>query len=194
MTENRKLFIGRFVYPLAVALTLFISSGIYSLLDGKSFLYLFEKLDYLQWILLSTTLLVIYVLSLKFKSYKRRIEVIELQRFPMIMFSDGRHHSNAYTIISFGYEWMVTAPEPSKYWSRYDEVEPINPDSIRVKTPPRCPKCKTELLEDPRFFGGYNVRCPRQDFSTRSKKSFNELSYEVRLIMKNEIEKKQQEK
>ena len=31
MTEGKKLFIGRYVYPLAVALTLFLAGGIYSI-------------------------------------------------------------------------------------------------------------------------------------------------------------------
>jgi hypothetical protein len=51
-----------------------------------------------------------------------------------------------------GVRWRFLAPAPAP-WDRF-EPRSVAASSITVETPPRCPKCDTELEEQARFLGG----------------------------------------
>jgi len=66
-----------------------------------------------------------------------------------------------------GVLWMPKVPEAQGHFA----------ERVGVEQPPRCPSCRTGLLEDvgddP---GGYRWHCPQGDFETTSKKSMRDSS------------------
>jgi ribosomal protein L37AE/L43A/uncharacterized integral membrane protein len=69
-----------------------------------------------------------------------------------------------------GVLWRVRAPREST-WELEDKTS-VDPSDIDVATPPRCPRCKTELEESQRFLGGYVWKCVRCGFKRSNKESF----------------------
>lgn len=71
--------------------------------------------------------------------------------------------------------WKILAPNPSPVQSAisYEKaLTSIDPKSIEIDVPPRCPHCKTELEEKQRFLGGYKWICVGCDFSKNNKDRF----------------------
>lgn len=66
----------------------------------------------------------------------------------------------------------------------------MSASDVEVKIPPRCPKCKTELEQSKSFWGGRNWKCPRGDFTNKSKKSFYELSESLEKIVRRDWEER----
>jgi len=64
----------------------------------------------------------------------------------------------------------------------------MSASDVEVKTPPRCPKCKTELGQSKSFWGGRKWKCPRGDFMKKSKKSFYEISKSLEKIVRRDWE------
>jgi hypothetical protein len=68
--------------------------------------------------------------------------------------------------------WKVRAPaQAPSLWDEFS-ISNINPNAINIYTPPICPKCRTELEEELRFFGGYRWSCIRCGFSIKQKHSY----------------------
>lgn len=68
-----------------------------------------------------------------------------------------------------GVIWVVQAPKPSGL-----ELDPpkITASDLELETPPRCPKCETEIEQSPGFLGGYVWRCAMCGFRKRNKDSY----------------------
>jgi len=66
-----------------------------------------------------------------------------------------------------GVLWTVRAPAPEP-WETFDPVS-VSSSELNIATPPKCPKCRTELEERLRFFGGYKWECIRCGFKKRNK-------------------------
>jgi tRNA(Ile2) C34 agmatinyltransferase TiaS len=47
---------------------------------------------------------------------------------------------------------------------------------VRVRTPPKCPDCRTELEESQGFFGRYCWKCVKCDFKKKNKNDFVTVS------------------
>lgn len=66
--------------------------------------------------------------------------------------------------------WILKIPA---FWSATPLTEEnINPDKIEVGTPPRCPKCDTEIEETETFWRKKKWACLRCGFKTK-----NDMSY-----------------
>ena len=63
---------------------------------------------------------------------------------------------------------QVTAPPPWEVLS----LSTAREKNVSIETPPRCPKCDTELEEAETFFGNYRWTCVRCDYSTKNNMSY----------------------
>jgi ribosomal protein L37AE/L43A len=91
------------------------------------------------------------------------------RRFPLVVM--GQDLEKVGTIDYSGVKWDVRAPVPSMYESPSSYENRLS-DIIRVKIPPKCPKCGVELEERNTFFGGYLWSCVGCGFSKVNPVSF----------------------
>lgn len=65
---------------------------------------------------------------------------------------------------------------------RRDSYTHLEPETkINVKTPPSCPKCRTEIEQTRRFWGGYVWKCINENcrFKKRNKDSYHQEAKRV---------------
>lgn len=65
--------------------------------------------------------------------------------------------------------WIVRAPAPPWYELN---PEPITSHDLDIDTPPRCPKCETEIEQTQSFWGGYIWKCVNCGFQKRNRESY----------------------
>ena len=82
-----------------------------------------------------------------------------------------------------GVGWRIRAPATAPWESSMNY-----PSSIDVETPPRCPKCETEIEQSRGFWGGYIWKCVRCDFQKRNRDSYYKEKKRVKKIAKRELE------
>jgi len=90
-----------------------------------------------------------------------------------------------------GVVWRVRAPAP-RPWETFDPSS-ISQSGVEVETPPRCPKCETELEQSHSFWGGYIWRCVRCGFQKRSRDSYYREAERAEKIARREWEKQKYE-
>jgi len=76
--------------------------------------------------------------------------------------NDYRNYHTIATVDYLGVKWEIAMP--------YRGCD--NKSQLRVKIPPRCPKCQTELEQKDSRIGGYVWRCVRGDFKKHNKRSY----------------------
>lgn len=79
--------------------------------------------------------------------------------------SDSKTYENYITIATIDHsdvKWEIGIPFPGC----------SNKSQLRIKFPPRCPECKTELGQEKSKVGGYIWKCVRCNFKKRNKKSY----------------------
>lgn len=90
-----------------------------------------------------------------------------------------------------GVVWRVRAPATSP-WKHFGHVD-ISPSNIEVETPPRCPKCETELEQLHSFWGGYIWKCVGCGFQKRNRDSYYKVAKRAEKIARREWEKQEYE-
>ncbi len=93
-----------------------------------------------------------------------------------------------------GVLWDVRIPRNLEKALPYDrridysilDYPDIVADNLDVGTPPKCPKCKTEIEEESRFFGGYTWKCARCGFHKKNKDSYDREADRVLTIARRE--------
>jgi len=68
-----------------------------------------------------------------------------------------------------GVKWRLRAPRGVPYSVRPASVEAAE---LEADLPPRCPRCETEVEENPRFWGGYSWSCIRCGFRKHNRDSY----------------------
>jgi ribosomal protein L37AE/L43A len=91
-----------------------------------------------------------------------------------------------------GLVWVIRAPAPA-LWKSFTPSE-ISPSSIEVETPPRCPKCGTEIEESHSFWGGYIWRCVRCDFKKRNRNNYYREEERAEKVARREWEEQKHKK
>lgn len=91
-----------------------------------------------------------------------------------------------------GVKWRIQAPAPAP-WESFNPMS-ISPSDIEVGTPPRCPKCETELEQLHSFWGGYIWRCVGCSFRKRSGVSYYLEAERVTKIARREWERQKHER
>jgi len=81
--------------------------------------------------------------------------------------------------------WIVRAPAPP--WHELDP-EPISAYDLDLQTPPRCPKCETEIEQTQSFWGGYIWKCVKCGFHKRNRESYYREEERAKKIARRDFE------
>ena len=86
-----------------------------------------------------------------------------------------------------GVVWKTRIPSLAPW----EDLTPARARASRVdiETPPRCPKCDTELEEQETFVGKYRWTCLRCGFSTKNDMSYYHESVRAETLAQSEWEK-----
>ncbi len=94
-----------------------------------------------------------------------------------------------------GVLWRLRSPNPSPL-ARFApplEGSGSTPSEIAERLEvagPFCPRCKTELEQQEKFFGGYMWRCPREDFAQKKRRSIYEARDSAIRVFRRAVENK----
>lgn len=94
------------------------------------------------------------------------------------------------TIGEFEYKgliWNIQVPAPSP-WREFS-AECLYLERVEAETPPRCPKCKTEIEQKHSFSGGYIWNCVACGYKKRSRDSYYIEAKRVEKIVRRELER-----
>ena len=183
MKKTTELFVGRFLYPLIVALiigmagSLFFTGSLRNLLQPS-----------LSNVIILMASLILTILGF---AIHRRLKRIRSNRFgPMVSVVStpafGWMDIGTYTYK--GVKWTVQKPAPSPFSS--DEGLTLSPNEIEVELPPRCPICGTELEEKKRFLWGHKWFCVGCKFTKVNSESYYTESERVERIIRRDIRNK----
>lgn len=175
-------FLNNFLYPFLVAILTPLITALLSNFSTGSYTTWFTQVPSFYWQFF------IAVIGFWFLFILVRNRQKELKKGPGI----GVLNIPAYGIhkiadINYdGVKWEVCYPNPPPYSLVRNET--INPNEIIVTSPPRCPKCGTELEESKSFWRGYVWKCVRCGFSKRSKENKYVVSERAEKIAKRHFE------
>ena len=89
------------------------------------------------------------------------------------------------------YKKVIWSPRFPLFWGPEDEFK-LNKyvlDYLEIEFPPRCPLCKTELIENKTIFGWYKWKCINCGFVTRKIYNFSYHANQLERIVRRKIEK-----
>lgn len=90
------------------------------------------------------------------------------------------------------YSGVLWTPRFPLFWEPESEFK-LNKhtlDFLDIEIPPRCPKCKTELLEIKTIFGWYKLKCINCKFAARKIYNISYHANQVERYVRRKIEKK----
>lgn len=169
---------------VTVALILLVANPIVTLLVSK--IYLGDWFTLLKspfFVILSAILLLWLVVSFGVTKVRERNEKKKVGTL-MVGFSHAPYGWVDISTIEYAdVYWRIRIPKQAYSW------EKIDVDEINVKTPPRCPKCETELVgNDKNMFGLFKWICISCGFKKNSKEGFYEAATHVKILAKRQIE------
>jgi len=181
-----QFLLDKIVAPLLVVLLTPIMIGIVSKINTGDWMKLFGFIPNTLWIVFG---LVIFLWIVMIVIRRRIRQLQELNAGPGI-FAISTPAFGWITIGKLNYAgvvWRIRAPAPTP-WESFNPLR-ISPSSIEVETPPRCPKCETELEQSHSFWGGYIWRCVGCVFLKRNRDSYYKESERAEKIARREWEK-----
>ena len=157
-----------------------ILSTYWSYLQTGDYFYWFSNYP-LREISLGLTVLC-FILALTFI----RLKMINQNRFGVHTASRYGYEEIGSSIEYEGLKWRIIAPRAGPY-DRSDLD--TSPNRLRIRMPPRCPKCETEIEQSQSFWGGYVWKCVACGFKKKSRDSFNTVKERVEKIAQRLAEK-----
>jgi len=162
-----KLLLDKIIVPIIVAISISIVTSIGSKIFTGNWWEWFASVPMIVWV----ALIVIFIIWIIVIVIRNRIKHLH-----------GDGHSPI-TILSIPYGewqdigkityagviWIVRAPKPS--WYELDP-EPVSAYDLDLQTPPRCPKCETEIEQTRSFWGGYIWKCVGCGFKKRNSERY----------------------
>ena len=183
------LLLDRIIVPILLAFLIPIVTGIGSKASTGNWLEWFVSVPSPVWI----TLVVIITLWILVIAIRYRIKHLRKESNPLISIISVPY-GNWRDVGKFTYAdviWIVRAPAPP--WYELDP-KPITPDDLDIDTPPRCPKCETEIEQTHSFWGGYIWKCVKCGFKKRNSESYYREEERVKKIAKREWEIQKRDK
>jgi len=185
-----QFLLDKIVAPLVVVLLTPIIIGIASKINTGDWMKWFGLIPKTAWIIFG---LVIFLWFIIIAIRNRVKQLQELDTGPVLL----ARSSYGFGWIPIGKRnyagvvWRVRAPATSP-WKHFGHVD-ISPSSIEVETPPRCPKCETELEQLHSFWGGYIWKCVGCGFQKRNQDSYYKVAKRAEKIARREWEKQEHE-
>ena len=178
--------LDKIIAPLLVGLLTPIMIGIVSKIKTGDWMKLFGIIPNTLWIVVG---LVIFLWIVIIVILGRIKQLQELNAGPgiAILSTPAYGWINIGKLNYAGVIWRVQVPAPAPM-EAFNPLK-IHPSSIEVETPPRCPKCETELEQYHSFWGGYIWRCVGCGFHKRNRDSFYKESERAEKIARREWER-----
>jgi Zn ribbon nucleic-acid-binding protein len=161
-----KLF-EKLVIPLVVTVLTPIATALGSKIVSGSWTEWIEKVPIPAWIVFGTAML-LWIAGVLVRKRLKTIRESEIDYSPAWLPPYG--WTEVYELEHAGVLWTVRAPAPEP-WETFDPMS-VSSSELNIATPPKCPKCRTELEEKLRFFGGYKWECIRCGFEKRNKDAY----------------------
>jgi len=184
-----EFLIDKIIAPLVVASLTPITISIISKINTGDWAELFGLIPKIFWVIFSISILAWIAIIVIHKRVKR---LQELDSGPGV-FVISQPIFGWVIIAKFNYVgliWKVRAPATAP-WESFDPSS-ISSSSIEIETPPRCPKCETEIEQEHSFWGGYIWRCVRCGFKKRNRDSYYREQERAEKIARREWEKQRQ--
>lgn len=182
MSNSEKSFLKELVLPIFLAILTPAATALGSKVAGGNWSDWFRVVPRWTWIAGGGVLIAWVVILL----IRRRLSSLHSRRSPGIMvfrtpqFGWKRVGTHQYA----GVVWIVQMPADAPWGPAPFERRGI--EDFDVATPPRCPKCGTEIEEKPRFWGGYLWCCVGCGFRKKNGESFySEYDRVLRLVQRN---------
>ncbi|GEM_PF-1928145 len=179
--------LNNIVYPLVAPILTLIIIGIASKITTGDRMKWFGRISTIIWIIFGVFLCLWFILIV----IRKRIK--EIQKLNDDRILAASNPTFGWTSVGeFNYSgvvWVVRVPAPAPW-----DFGPskISPSSIDVETPPRCPKCKTELEQSHSFWGGYVWKCVGCELQKRNRDSYYREAERAKKIARREWEKRQE--
>jgi ribosomal protein L37AE/L43A len=185
-----QFLLDKIVAPLVVALLTPIIIGVASKINTGDWIKWFGLIPKTFWIIFGIVI-VLWVIIIAIRNRVKQLQ--ELDAGPGVFVVSIP--TSEWVIIGklnyAGVVWRVRAPALATRESFNSSR--ISPSSIEVETPPRCPKCGTELEESRSFWGGYIWKCVGCGFQKRNRDSYYREKDRVEKIARREWEKQKHE-
>lgn len=177
------LLLDKIIVPILLAFLIPVVTGIGSKASTGNWLEWFATIQSQVWI----TLVIIFALWILVIAIRYRIKHLRKEgQSPISIISVP--YGGWRNIGKLKYAdviWIVRAPAPPWYELN---PEPITPHDLDIDTPPRCPKCETEIEQAQSFWGGYVWKCVKCGFQKRNRESYYKEEERAKKIARREFE------
>jgi hypothetical protein len=172
MEKRTEVFLGSYLYPVLVPVTIAIGMSLVSKSATGDWLRYLGSIPAGGWISVVGVMALWLFLVGTYRRIKRvRAENTRTGPFCFSIPPYGFREVSEYPYK--GVLWAVRVPAPPPFHFR--QHDPPSPAEIHIFTPPRCPTCKTDLEQKKTFWGKYRWSCPRPGcgFAVTNPESFS---------------------
>ena len=178
-------FIDKVIWPLIVLALTPTVTLIGSKIQSGDWLTWLKKIPlWVYWLFLGAIIGWILLVALI-----RRIRYLHKKNLPSLPLGFSIPRWGYVKVGTLNYQdvvWCIRIPAPSPL--RNIGVEKVRNPRVDVETPPRCPKCETELEQTETFFGRYRWTCLRCGFSKKNSISFYHEAVRVQKLAQSQWE------
>lgn len=182
-----QFLLDKIIGPLVVYILWLLITSILSKMNTGDWLQFFRRISITTWLIAG----IVFLAWIIFVVIRNRIKYIKnLDAGPPIFVS----HTPVYGWVDIraaidyaGVKWRIIAPAP-RPGEIFNPVM-VPPSMIEVRTPPRCPKCGTELEESRRFWGSYIWKCVSCGEEIKNRDSYDRVVERVKKIVRCNWEK-----
>jgi ribosomal protein L37AE/L43A len=179
-------FLDKLIFPILVALFTPVIATISSKINSGKWLSWVTNLPksvIIVFIVIVTFWFVAVVIRKRLKKIRDQnsgpgIQIVDYPVFGWITFGEMGYAEVIWRMRSY-------APSPGEIF----DPNKINTNAIKVETPPRCPKCKTEIEENSSFWGGYVWKCVGCGYTKRNKASFYDEADRAERVARRQMER-----
>lgn len=159
-----QFLLDKIIAPLLVALLTPIIIGIASKINTGDWMEWFGLIPNTLWIVFGLVIF-LWVIVIAIRNRVKRLQKLDADPGVFVISTPVFGWITIGKLNYAGVVWRIRTPAPDP-WKSFNPSR-ISPSSIEVETPPRCPKCETELEQSHSFWGGYIWRCIRCDFQQK---------------------------
>ena len=176
MSRMLDKLLEKLVIPLLLAVLTPVAVALGSKIVSGSWTEWIERVPIPAWIVFGTAML-LWIAGVLVRKRLKAIRESEIDYMPF-GWVPRYGYLEVYELEHAGVSWTVRAPARSPYLRAFypregSYLESFSSSQLDIAIPPKCPKCGTELEEEPRFFGGYKWECIRCGFKKRNKDNFD---------------------
>ncbi len=175
--------LDKIIIPILLAFLIPIITGIGSKVSTGNWWVWFTSVPTTLWVIVVIIILLwIIIISIRYRVrqlHKDGHSLISIISIPYGGWRDVGKIRYADVI------WIVRVPATP--WYELDP-KPITAYDLDLQTPPRCPKCETEIEQTKSFWGGYIWKCVKCGFQKRNSESYYREAERAEKIARRDFE------